>query len=179
MKPDLETYWKDLKHPPTGCSRCGKEFNEDDGGSKVTWRCQVCSHLVCRDCTLTLPGHRTPPPAAERWPMCSWAIVGQRITPKSERALEFWARNYASEADFHGRVKKIEGDIINVTMYGSNGRAVGSVNLGKKEFLAGEWSEDDWEPLTWSNLPGPGGREYYALTLCSVACWEAAGRPDE
>lgn len=111
--------------------------------------------------------------------MCSWAIVGQRITPKSERALEFWIRNYASESDFHGRVKSIDKDDVHVTMYGTKGRAIGSVNLGKREFLAGKWSEDDWEPLTWSTTPGPGGREYYALTLCSVTCWEAAGKPDE
>lgn len=53
---DLQESWKELGHPPVGCVRCHKTFHED--GSEVQWKCQGCGYLVCRDCTLTLPGTR-------------------------------------------------------------------------------------------------------------------------
>jgi hypothetical protein len=37
-----------------GCCRCGKKQHAD--GSAVTWKCQGCQGLVCRECTLTIPG---------------------------------------------------------------------------------------------------------------------------
>jgi len=40
------------------CIECGTRMHDD--GSRVTWRCQQCGHLVCRGCTLTIPG-RLPP----------------------------------------------------------------------------------------------------------------------
>ena len=40
-----------------GCCRCGKLVEED--GTKVGWDCQACYRLVCRDCTLVIPGERT------------------------------------------------------------------------------------------------------------------------
>jgi len=48
----IESSWRDLGYPRTDCVRCGKTVNDD--GTKVTWRCSVCGHLVCRECTKTI-----------------------------------------------------------------------------------------------------------------------------
>lgn len=58
MNPDLEDAWKDIGVPPedNGCIQCGKKVNKD--GSEVMWRCAGCNRLVCRDCTLCVPGTR-------------------------------------------------------------------------------------------------------------------------
>lgn len=37
-----------------GCVRCGTHRNVD--GSRVLWVCQSCGGVVCRGCTLTVPG---------------------------------------------------------------------------------------------------------------------------
>ncbi len=58
MTSDLREAWADLGIPAKGCVRCRKEVNND--GSKVEWRCAGCHGLVCRECTLTLPGWRRP-----------------------------------------------------------------------------------------------------------------------
>lgn len=43
------------KKKKKGCSKCDKTVNDADG-TKVQWMCNVCDSLVCRDCTLTIPG---------------------------------------------------------------------------------------------------------------------------
>lgn len=46
---------EDAPPPPVdGCSKCGRKVEDD--GAMVLWRCQVCDKIVCRRCTLTVPG---------------------------------------------------------------------------------------------------------------------------
>lgn len=47
----FEAVWQEVR-PRMGCVRCLKTKNVD--GSNVTWRCSVCGHLVCRECTKTI-----------------------------------------------------------------------------------------------------------------------------
>jgi hypothetical protein len=78
--PDLEAYWKRLGHPHKAC-RCGKEVHDD--GAPVLWRCQVCGHLVCRDCTLLIEGFDGKPripPEYHEITLCSkdcWKSAGE------------------------------------------------------------------------------------------------------
>lgn len=39
---------------PNECCRCRRTKNEDN--TPVTWFCQVCKKMVCRECTLTRYG---------------------------------------------------------------------------------------------------------------------------
>jgi hypothetical protein len=48
----IEASWRDLGYPRLDCVTCNKTVNED--GSKVLWRCSVCGHLVCMQCTRTI-----------------------------------------------------------------------------------------------------------------------------
>jgi hypothetical protein len=37
------------------CSQCGA-LAHGNADPPITWKCQVCNRLVCRSCTLTIPG---------------------------------------------------------------------------------------------------------------------------
>jgi hypothetical protein len=48
----IEASWIDIGHPRADCVTCNKTVNDD--GSKILWRCSVCGHLVCMQCTKTI-----------------------------------------------------------------------------------------------------------------------------
>jgi hypothetical protein len=47
---EIELRWG----PSCGCSQCGVVQHDD--GSRIAWKCSQCSRLICRSCTLTIPG---------------------------------------------------------------------------------------------------------------------------
>lgn len=123
MSSDLKEAWKDLNVPfqDNGCIQCGKKINKD--GSEVSWRCAGCHRLVCRECTLCVPGLR------------GYSVI----------------TTFNKHPDEPDAVKTSE-SIVPASAIG----------------------EGDW-----SSLPSPGGNEYMFDTLCSLACWERIGKPEE
>jgi hypothetical protein len=63
-EPDLAEDWKTLGHPreDNGCVICGVGGTDvlvgDTRPEDVTWRCEGCMGLVCRDHTLCIPDAR-------------------------------------------------------------------------------------------------------------------------